>query len=267
MNFTKGHAMRIPNFLSLLLVIVVNALANILPINNLNTGQISDFYPVLFTPAGYVFAIWGLIYFTLIVFSLYQLLPGQRYNPRIKRIGMWFFLANLFNVGWIFAWHYLQVPSSMVMMLALLISLLFIYLRLDIGRSEVNRIEAAFINFPFSVYLGWISVATIANFSVLFYTLGWDGFGISAEIWTVIVLAVGTVLGIAMIRLRNEIAYPLVLVWAFAGILFKPASPQLVATSAGLAATIILAYLLWSLLRARQLALVEARKYRDRIAQ
>jgi translocator protein len=257
--------MRLLNFFSLIAVIIFNVLANALPINNLNTGQISDFYPVLFTPAGYVFSIWGLIYFSLLSFSIYQLLPSQRDNPNLNRIGVWFIAANGFNAAWIFSWHYLNVPLSMVFMLGLLVSLLAIYLRLNIGRAPANQLDNTFYQFPFSVYLGWISVATIANFSILFYTFGWNGWGLSPDLWTVIVIVVGALLGIAMIRLRNEIAYPLVIVWAFAGILFKPESPQMVGTAAGLAATAILLFLAITLLRSRQSALVEARKNRDNL--
>ena len=253
---------RILNLFSLLASITVNVLANALPINNITTGELSDQYPVLFTPAGYVFAIWGLIYVSLLAFGLFQVLPNQRENTHLDKIGPWFVLANIFNGGWIFAWHYELVPLSMALMIGLLISLLAIYHRLNIGRENPGQIIQTFVHFPFSIYLGWISVATIANASVLLYTLDWNGWGLTPEVWTILVLAVGTVLGILMIRLRNEIAYPLVLVWAFAGILFKPQSMPPVSTAAGAAALGLLLFLMITLLRARQQSLVEARKDR-----
>lgn len=253
------------NLITLILTIVVNSLANALPINNRTTGEISDSFPVLFTPAGYVFAIWGLIYLSLIGFAIYQILPAQMNNPHINRIGGWFIAANLFNGGWIFAWHYGNVPVSMVLMVGLLVSLLVIYLRLGIGIQEVSSIDRSLVHFPFSLYLGWISVATIANASVLLYTLNWNGFGISAEVWTSLVIIIGGTLAVAMIRFRNAITYPLVIVWAFSGILFKPGGSELIANIAGTVAVLILIFLLLSMLRARQLKLISSRINRENL--
>lgn len=253
------------NLISLVFTIVVNALANALPINNRTTGEISDSYPVLFTPAGYVFAIWGLIYLSLIGFAIYQILPSQQKNPLINRIGGWFIAANLFNGIWIFAWHYGLIPLSMLVMIGLLISLLAIYLRLGIGVQETSPADRALIHFPFSLYLGWISVATIANASVLLYTLNWNGFGITPEVWTALVIIVGGLLAISMIHFRKAIAYPLVIVWAFSGILFKPNGSPMVANIAGSVALLILIFLLFSMLRARQLKLISSRVNRENL--
>jgi translocator protein len=239
------------NFLTVILMIAVNALAVILPLNNLTTGQISDSYPVLFTPAGYVFSIWSIIYLGLTAFAIYQVLPAQRDNPRLARIGVWFTVSNLLNAAWIFAWQYLQVPLSIVIMLALLGSLLVIYQRLQIGTSAVSTVQKWLVNVPFSIYLGWISVATIANASVLLYKLGWDGFGLAAPVWTAIVLLVGAALGIAMIILRSEVAYPLVIVWAFVGVWIKNGQSGTVALTAILcAAAVTLVLVGWRVLRA-----------------
>ena len=253
------------NLMTLVFTIVVNSLANALPINNRTTGEISDSFPVLFTPAGYVFAIWGLIYLSLIGFAIYQILPSQQKNPLIPRIGGWFIAANLFNGAWIFAWHYGLIPLSMALMIGLLASLLVIYLRLGIGVQEVSPIDRNLIHFPFSLYLGWISVATIANASVLLYTMNWDGFRLSAEVWTSMVIIVGGLLASAMIRFRNAIAYPLVIVWAFSGILFKAGGSERIANVAGSVAVLILIFLLYSMLRARQMKLITSRINRENL--
>ena len=134
------------NLITLVTTIVVNLLANTLPINNRTTAGISDSHPVLFTPAGYVFAIWGLIYFSLIGFAIFQILPSQRKNLHIDRISGWFIAANFLNTGWIFAWHYGAIPLSMLFMVGLLVSLIIIYLRLGIGVQEVSPIERSLIN-------------------------------------------------------------------------------------------------------------------------
>ncbi len=229
------------NLLTLVLTLVVNSLANILPLNGMNTGQISDSLPSLFTPAGYVFSIWSIIYIGLIAFGIYQALPSQRNNPRIERMGWWFVIANLFNSAWIFAWHYLQFGLSVVLMLGLLVSLLVIYER--IGRRAASRVETWTVNVPFSIYLGWITVATVANIASLLISLGWTGFGIPAVL-TVVMIGVATLLGMLMILLKREIAYPLVLIWAFAGIAAVRADVPLVEIGAIVAAALLLLVML-----------------------
>ena len=157
-----------------LATIAVNVLANTLPINGQNTGDISDRFDIYFVPAGYVFSIWGLIYLGLIAFAVYQALPAQRENPRLQRMGWWFALASVANIAWIFLWHYLVFNWTIVAMLALLGSLIAIYLRLGIGRTAVPAGERWAVRAPFSVYLGWITVATIANATQLLFYRGWS---------------------------------------------------------------------------------------------
>lgn len=225
--------------------IAVNILANALPLNGLTTAEISDRFQVLFVPAGYVFAIWGLIYVGWLSFAVYQLLPAQRDNPRLRRIGWLFVLASLANASWLLAWHYEQFLLSAVVMLSLLGLLIAIYLRLDIGRARVTRAEKWFVDVPFSVYLGWISVATIANISDLLYYWQWDGFGIAPEIWAVIMLVIAAALAGVMMLRRGDTAFVLVVVWAFVGIGAKQGAVPLVANTAlVLAALLVLMILL-----------------------
>lgn len=246
---------RILNLVSLLATIIVNALANILPINNLQTGAVSDSFGALFTPAGYVFAIWGVIYLTLAVFAVYQVLPSQKDNARLDRVGIWFILANLFNGSWIFAWHYLLFPLSMLLMLGLLVSLVVIYLRLGIGTGKTSLNERWLVDMPFSIYLGWISVATIANASVILLDLNWDGFGLSETIWTVIMLVVGVILGLLMTLKRSEVFYTLVLIWAFIGITQNGSGDNVVSTTAWAGSAILAIFLVIArgVLRRKQL--------------
>ena len=243
---------QILNVIALLAVLVVNGLSTNLPINGMTPGEISDSVPSLFPPAGYVFSIWGLIYLGLLAYVIYQALPGQRDSAFVERIGYWFAISSLLNMSWIFAWHYLQFPLSLAIMLGLLGSLLVLYVRLGVGRGDVSLRDRLLVHAPFSVYLGWISVATIANASVVLYTIGWTGFGIAPEIWTIVVMLVAAGLGIAMILDRKEIAYPLVMVWALIGIAAKQADIPAIAVTAWIAAVAILGTLGWSRLRARQ---------------
>jgi hypothetical protein len=195
----------------------------------LNTGQISDRFQVYFVPAGYVFSIWGVIYLGLIAFAIFQALPAQRQNPRLQATGWWICLGGLANSAWIFLWHYEQFPLTLVAMLVLLASLIVTYLRLDIGRTQVSTAEIWAVRLPFSIYLGWITVATVANVTSLLDYLKWDRFGIAPEIWMVIVLAVVLVIAVLMNFTRRDVAYALVILWALAGISLKHATVPAVA--------------------------------------
>lgn len=217
-------------------VIVVNAIANALPLNGQTTGAVSDRFEVYFTPAGYVFSIWGLIYVALIAFTIYQALPAQRDDRHIAAITPFYWLASLANIAWIFLWHYEQFPLTLVVMLVLLGSLIAIYLRLDIGHATVSPATRWLVHLPFSIYLGWITVATIANATALLWLVDWGRFGISPEAWTAIILGVAIVIAAAVALTRGDVAYQLVLVWAFIGIAVKHPDVPLVTTSAIIAA-------------------------------
>jgi hypothetical protein len=228
------------NVLAIIVTIVVNGLANALPINGQQTGEISDRFPVLFVPAGYVFSIWGLIYVGLVAFAVYQALPAQRANDRLRRIGYWFVVSCLANAVWILLWHYNLFPVSLLAMLLLLASLIVIYLRLDIGRTATAAAEKWAVDAPFSVYLGWITVATVANATTVLYDLGWNGGGIGPEFWAVLMIAAATIICLAVILTRRDVAYSLVIIWALIGIAVKQGDrSQSVATAAIVAAVVV----------------------------
>jgi hypothetical protein len=229
--------------ISVLATIVVNALASALPINGQTTGEISDSFDVFFVPAGYVFSIWGLIYLGLIAYAVYQALPAQKHNADLRSIGYLFVVSSLANIAWILLWHYEYFPLTVVAMLTLLVCLIAIYLRLDIGRKQVSSGMRWLVHLPFSIYLGWITVATIANVTALLSYWDWSGWGIGPEAWTVIMLAIATVVGGLMSFTRGDIAYALVLIWAFSGIAIKHSDTSTVATAAW-AATVLTAILM-----------------------
>jgi hypothetical protein len=217
----------------ILATLVVNGLANALPLNGLMTGEISDRFKVYFVPAGYVFSIWGLIYLGLIVFGIYQVLPSQRENPRLRRIAPWFYLGGAANIAWLFLWHYEQFVLTLPAMLILLGSLIMIYLSLGIGKTAAPSAgEKWLVRLPFSIYLGWVTVATVANVTSLLDFLKWDGFGLTPESWMVIVLAAVFAIVAAVQFTRRDVAYTAVILWALAGIAFKHAgvAPVAIAT-------------------------------------
>jgi hypothetical protein len=215
--------------LTILATIVINVLANALPINGLNTGEISDRFQVYFVPAGYVFSIWGLIYLGLIAFAIFQAMLSQRENPRLRASGWWISLGGLANIAWIFLWHYEQFPLTLIAMLVLLTTLIVTYLRLGIGRTPAPTAEIWAARLPFSIYLGWITVATVANVTSLLDYLNWDGFGIAPEIWMGIVLAVVLAIAALVNFTRRDVAYAAVILWALAGIAVKHAAISTVA--------------------------------------
>jgi hypothetical protein len=220
----KDKLRQIVVILTILITLVVNVLANILPFNGLGTGEISDRFKVYFVPAGYVFSIWGLIYLGLIAYAVFQALPSQRENPRLRSTGWWIALGGIANSAWIFLWHYEQFPLTLVAMLILLATLIITYLRLGIGRTAVSAAETWAVRVPFSIYLGWITVATVANVTDVLDYLKWNGFGIAPEIWMGIVLVAVLVIALLMNFTRRDVAYALVLLWALAGISVKQAS-------------------------------------------
>ena len=242
---------QITNIFALGTVLTINALANILPINGVTTGEVSDTFPSLFTPAGYVFSIWGLIYTLLLVFVVYQALPSQKDNPRLERLGYWFALSCAFNVSWLLAWHYGAIGLSQLLMFGILASLIVCYLRLGIGEREVSRTEALAVHLPFSVYLGWITVATVANTSITFLNYGVTG-GALAPLWTVVAITAATGVGYLVLRNRRDVAFNLVLVWAFAGIAVKQWGAELLVVIGALVAAAVVVYLIVQSLRRRE---------------
>ena len=203
-----------------LAMVAVNFMANGLPINNRSTGEISAAYPNLFAPAGPAFSIWGLIYLLLGAYVLYQFVKkDQKSEDFFTKINPLFIATSIANISWIFAWHYDFIGLSVLIMAALLIFLIKIA---DILRTEqFTSIQKLFVWAPFSVYFGWITVATIANITVFLVSVGWNGFGIADFVWTSIILLVGATIGIWRMRKDRNIAYGMVLIWAYAWVLFK----------------------------------------------
>ena len=213
------------NLIGFIGTVTVNGLANALPIGGVTTGALSDIYPNLFVPAGFTFSVWGVIYLLLGLFTIYQLIAAFGQNEErsafIQRIGVLFFVASAANIGWIFAWHYQYVGISLILMVLLLTSLIAVYLRLDIRKRGFSWRHRLFVAVPFSVYLGWITVATVANVTALLVDIGWKGFGLSDVVWTCIVIGIATVITLLVLFTRQDIFYSLVVEWAFFGILMK----------------------------------------------
>jgi hypothetical protein len=249
------------NIVTFVAVVIINYLAIGLPINNKTTQQLSDAIPNLFVPAGLTFSIWGIIYILLGVFSVYQMRDIFKSDkiemPYLGKISYFFIISNLANFSWILLWQYQLVPLSLVAMLVLLVSLLLIYIRLDIGKAQGSRTEKFAVYAPFSVYLGWITVATIANVTAVladpngFFKVVPDD--LLAQILTVLVIAVAVLITYLMLFLRKDWVYSLVIVWAILGIYLKQMMLNITVATTALIAVIIVAigivYIGWKLLR------------------
>jgi hypothetical protein len=225
----KSWGMPLAVLVSFLIMVTVNALANILPLNGITTGDISDSYGNLFAPAGITFSIWGVIYIMLALYTLYQLGLFHKELPKIQfdlldKISPLFVFSSIANSAWMFSWHYKAFPLSLILMVIILICL---YSILRILREQNLRGKRYyFIQLPFSIYFGWITVATIANTTTLLVSLGWKGFGLGEPIWTIAILLVGMAIGIATALVNKDLPYDLVLIWAYLGILLKHTSPE-----------------------------------------
>lgn len=235
------------NILAMIVTIIVNGLAIILPLNGKTTQELSDALPNLFVPANLTFSIWGIIYILWVVFAMYQardvFKKEKEQMPFLFQVSWLFILSCVWNSAWIFAWHYQQVGLSLILMIALLLTLIALYLRLDVGHSSAPLKEKLCVHLPFSVYLGWITVATIANVTAYLVSIHWDGLGISDVMWTQLVISVGVLITLLALIMRRDIAYSLVVVWALLGIYLKRTTSGFtdsdVATTALIAMTII----------------------------
>jgi benzodiazapine receptor len=237
------------NILTFVLTVIVNGLAGSTTIlAGKFTAEISDANPTLITPAGYVFSIWGIIYILLGVFVVFQALPSQQGQAFQKKIGWLFALSSLANIVWLFLWQYEYLVFSVVLMFLLLATLILIYLRLDIGRSKVTTREKLAVHLPFSAYLGWITIASIANVAVTLVSINWDGLGISAETWASLIIVVALLITVLVAATRRDIAYSLVIIWALVGIAVKQSGNQTIVTLTEISAVIIALALLASII-------------------
>lgn len=225
MVYSKKNSPSVINYLVILAyiaMIAVNALANILPINDVTTGEVSDSYPNLFAPAGFTFSIWGVIYFLLAGYVVYQTTASRetrnsRKMELIDRVGFIFILSSLANLSWILAWHYDYIGTSTILIFGLLICLILVN-QLTKNPTILSKWGKFFIRLPFSIYFGWITVASIANVAALLVDINWSGWGIAEQTWTILILLVGLLIALATMIKNRDIAYGLTVIWAYFGI-------------------------------------------------
>lgn len=214
--------------ISLIGVIVVNALANILPLNNQTTGEISNRLPVLFTPAGYVFSIWIVIYVLLVVWLIGMWKKTKQRDASYRKQSNLFVISCMLNIAWIYLWHYEQFLLSVVIMIGLLLTLFILYLSYALTDQRLLG------RLPISIYLGWICVATIANISYVLTVYQWDGWGLSDPLWAVIMMTIGTAVALHIRFHYFDVWVVYVFIWAFIGIIIRNGFNELLVSTAGL---------------------------------
>jgi hypothetical protein len=229
--------MKVMNVLFFGVMILLNYLANSLPINNKTTGELSGQYPNLFVPAGITFSIWGVIYLLLLVFIVMQF--RESYKPIVASIGGAFAINTLLNASWIMAWHYERLPLSILIMLGILASLVYI-------GWKTEHLSFGLTKAAFGIYLGWICIATIANITAALVYYNWDGWGVSDQWWAVIMIGIGLLISIfALIRLENPFI-GLAVIWAFTGIILaRLHNNTIIVIAAFIAIGIMLAFVMW----------------------
>lgn len=214
--------MRITVTITFVVMILTNALANILPLNQITTGEVSDAYANLFAPAGITFAIWGVIYLALgghVIFQFREKFYSPETRAMIQKMRIWFSISSVANVLWIFSWHFDQIGLSVIWMLVILFSL--IRCNLLIHSAKLTSLERRWIQVPFSLYFGWITLAAIANVTTWLVSVNWQRFGLQEDVWTSVILMVGLAIAARTILKFRDITYGLVILWAFIGILIK----------------------------------------------
>jgi benzodiazapine receptor len=241
MSMKNSIILKISNILAFILTIIVNSLAGSSTlIGGKVTAEISDANFTLITPAGYTFSIWGIIYVLLGIFVIYQVLPSQKGKDFHNKIGWLFVLSSIINITWLFLWQFEYLVFSVVLIFMLLGSLAAIYLRLDVGKSKVELREKIAVHLPFSTYFGWITIASIANVATTLVSLDWDGFGINPETWASLIITIALLLSLIVVLTRKDVAYVLVIVWAFIGISAAQTANQNIVTLAQISAVVVL---------------------------
>lgn len=223
----KACNVRLLQYLNLgafLLVLIINYLSATGRINNITPGEVSRKYQTLITPAPYTFSIWGIIYLLLIGFVIFQakgiLFKENSSDKLVCSIGYWFIISCIANILWIFAWHYEKLALSLIIMIVLLISLIQIYQALDIGKDPTSLKERIFVHIPFSVYLGWVTVATVINTAVFLKAANWSGLGFSEEFWFLFAVVIIAITTGRILATRKDAFFALTILWALTGIMY-----------------------------------------------
>ncbi|MEJ5292246.1 MAG: hypothetical protein WHS82_01495 [Candidatus Methanosuratincola sp.] len=247
----SSYSLRILNLVGFAITVSVNAMASAYALNWRTTAQVSDLYPTVVTPAGITFSIWGVIYLMLGVFVIAPFLMRQTSVDYVRKIGPLFLLSCVFNIAWLLLWHYDYIAFSVLAMLALFLTLLAIYLVVGVGRLRPPLRERLAFQVPFSLYLGWITVAFVVNIAAALVYLGWDRLGLSEPQWGVIAVGLTTLIALTSAFSKRDAVYVLVVLWALLGIYLKPGVVAEISNALLAGGVVIVVALAFVLIRSR----------------
>ncbi len=242
------NTLPIANTLAFVVMVAMNYLANALPLNGKNTGELSDAYPNLFVPAGLTFSIWGVIYLLLFLWLVGQWLKKDHLQE-VEQVGGIFILSCLLNSLWIIAWHWMALIPSLLIMLSLFATLIAINLRIRQDRKNTGEITVT--KAAFGIYQGWLSIALIANMTALLVNAGWRGAPLTESIWTIILMIIGALIALSLVIGRHQIWHGVAVAWALLGIYLKRSAlsdaPTVAQTAFGLCVGLLIAvlYQMW----------------------
>ncbi len=239
-------------YITLIIALVVNALATLLPLGGIDTGELARSFDVLFLPAGYVFSIWGLIYIAVLAFTIFQGLGRHKFDRELDKIGTAFCWTNIANALWLIFFHYELIVLSLVPMLALLGLLIYITVRLNVGRERAPIPRLWFVHLPFGIYLGWISVATVANVTQVLSIAGLSGVLFGDVGWTIVTFVAVLALSLFMSFRLSNIPHAAVVVWALIGIAVEQSEVEVVAVAAIVTAVLVVLGLIAALFLKRE---------------
>lgn len=226
---------------SILVAFMTNILANIVPLNGLTIAEISDksFASVRIVPSSYAFSIWGVIYLGLITLGIYQVLPEQRMNSATKNLGTELIWSSVTQIIWVVLFQYELFVPSLVAIILILLPLIRLYRRLFLSTIIKAKRAQLLIQTPVSIYCAWLTVATIVNTACTLDFIGWQGSGISSELWTSILLITGLILASFITFKYKDIAFSGVFIWAWLAVAHKNADSMMI-ISVAIAAALVL---------------------------
>ncbi|PSG90615.1 hypothetical protein [Aurantibacter aestuarii] len=204
-------------------MVIVNYLSNTGLLNNTTIGEVSGGLKTLFTPAGYAFSIWGVIYLLVLGFVIYQgrsLFNSKKQDDFVETIGLWFIVSCLANISWVFSWIYEYTGLSCLFIFILLGSLLKIVWNNRMELYDAPLPTIVFLWWPFVIYSGWVTVASVANVSAYLVKINWDGFGISPVVWTIVMITIALIINLWITWTRNMREFALVGAWALIAIAY-----------------------------------------------
>ncbi len=222
-NNYQDSIRQLATLVTIVVAFVVNVSSNIFPLNGLSIGAISNtvFKDVLIIPANYAFVVWGLIYLGLFVLAIYQVLPQQKQDADLRKIGYLLVIAAVFQSIWVYLFLLRLFAFSVVAMFGILVPLMVTYHILGIGKKRVSNRRKLCLHIPVSIYLAWISVATVVNVACALYFYGWNAWGINSQVWTIIMLVIATIIAAVIVFRYKDIAYAGVTFWALIAIAIK----------------------------------------------